>query len=537
MDQCYYFPPRVELNPRRALSNRLLRIYASFLNADHVQANRNIRQRIANGLQIMPPRIGGDQGGTDFCGGTQSSNTVISALARPKDVLGFRPAGFHECQRQMEQLKQGLPEAFHLELPVDNKLKTPLMVWMEQLKFHIELRGMEPVFCVRKTIGTRYIYLNLFTDFGKITADQIQAHITDYESRNTGTVYRDAAGNDVAGYDFFDQHDRENLHLSGIVIRSSLGPNLAQRVSSLCPMNAPGPVVFKHAIDQVMFMNATTIRNLSNELGGLTLSKIPGENVAELTLKVTELARELVGSGSPPTDLMNLISKPYTKGTVQAFQTHALQIHTQVMLGTYGNTWEQMVAQHNLMYQDLVQSGEYPPATGKKDQDDSIQGLLAKIDKLTKIVNNNGNNGKKSGGGSSNNNNNNNNNNKRTCYECGSEDHLVKDCPKKKKDKKNWRHVPPNSKKGEGKTKTVDGTTYKWCGKCRRNKGWWTSGDKLHSTEEHKSKKDQETPKKKESQEEGNLGYVDGPLEFGFCSIIYEDNCKCSQSKGFCGDC
>ena len=101
-DENIFIPPRLELNPRRALPNRLLRAYERLLNADYVQVNRNIRRRLANGLQIMPPRIGGDQGGTDFCGGTQISNTVINALARPKDVLGFRPARFRERQRQTE---------------------------------------------------------------------------------------------------------------------------------------------------------------------------------------------------------------------------------------------------------------------------------------------------------------------------------------------------------------------------------------------------------------------------------------------------
>ena len=85
-----------------------------------------------------------------------------------------------------------------------------------------------------------------------------------------------------------------------MAIRASLGPNLLQRLSSLLQPGEDGPVVFKTALDQCLFMNATTIRTLSNELGGLSLKAIPGESVPALTEKVTELAREIEGSGKHP---------------------------------------------------------------------------------------------------------------------------------------------------------------------------------------------------------------------------------------------
>ena len=52
-------------------------------------------------------------------------------------------------------------------------------------------------------------------------------------------------------------------------------------------------VLFKVALDQVMFMNASTIQNLSDRLGGLALNKVPGEDVSTLTLEASEIAREL----------------------------------------------------------------------------------------------------------------------------------------------------------------------------------------------------------------------------------------------------
>ena len=186
-----------------------------------------------------------------------------------------------------------------------------------------------------------------------------------------------------------DKWDKENLRLSAMAIRDSLGPELHGRVSSLTDASTTGPEYFKVAIDQVSYMNATMIRNLSNKLGQLKLKDIDGESVPKLTEKITEYAREIQGSGSPPSDLKNLISKPYTTGTVDTFKTHALSIHGQVMTGTYTKTWEDMVKGYNLFYQDLVQSDDYPPAKGgAKDQDETIQGMIAKaIDsKLDKLV-------------------------------------------------------------------------------------------------------------------------------------------------------
>ena len=346
------------------------------------------------------PRVGGnvypdtDYGGTApreqkdaqfYCGGTQNSDTAVQSTTSPSDILAHRPDDFRSKQRQIESIKGGLNDALKLELPKNGKLQTPVMTWVNETRNHLVIRGMEPVFSIAidSDGAGNFVYEDILVKFGERAVEQITDHIE---------RFRTGGGTPETRY---DKWDYENLRLSAIVIRESIGPNLLQRISSLLPSDAPGPVVFKTALDQVMHMNATTIRALSNQLGELSLKSIPGESAPDLTEKVTELAREIEGSGKPPSDLINLVSKPYTKGTVDAFKTYALGVHTQVMRGTFKGKWTALVLEHNGFYQDLVQSDEYPPASGKKDDDNNIQALVAKTvdQRLQQRNGNNNNNG------------------------------------------------------------------------------------------------------------------------------------------------
>ena len=115
--------------------------------------------------------------------------------------------------------------------------------------------------------------------------------------------------NIAAGGGIFDAdaHDKDSLRIGGVLVRESLGTDLLERVASVTSLESSGTVLFKVALDQVMFMNASTIRNLSNRLGRLALNKAPGEDVSTLTLEVSEIATELEGSGNAPTDFFAML--------------------------------------------------------------------------------------------------------------------------------------------------------------------------------------------------------------------------------------
>ena len=439
------------------------------------------------------PRVGGIDGSTPWTGGSE-----LDPRTSPLDILCYRPLDFTAKQKQMIALKEGLEESRRLDLPNDTGKTISLVSWIQEVKLLVETRGFDTVFRLVSGLSETY----LLDKWGEVTQSQVEQMIESYT----------------------DRYDLENLRLSGLALRDSLGADLYSRVPSLTGENASGPLIFKVAIDQVMFMNANMIRHLSNTLGSLKLKDIDGENVGKLGEQITQLAREIEGSGRPPSDLLNLVSRPYTTGSVDMFKTYALSVHSQVMTGTYSRTWDKLVTEHNSFYRDLVQSGDYPPANGSnQDQDGVIHALIAQaIDKKLEQIVPSG--GKGRNGGD---NTNSTTRNVRKCFACGSEDHLIRNCPNR--GEKNWRHIPPDTSKGDPTEKTVDGILYRWCGKCRGNKGLWTEGDKAHFTSDHRSRGDGSTPPgvgvsdtpsvptpAPTAGDQANLGFVTTPLEFGF---------------------
>jgi len=470
--------------------------------------------------------------GTAWVGG---SNLGSQTGRTPNDVLCYRPSDFKVMQKQYDMLKVGLEESKRLEL---NGKGISLTAWIQEIRHMVELRGFDTVFRICDTTMSKEVYL--FEQWGELTLADVQRWVEDLKSKAIG-----------------DKFDCENLKLSAIAIRQSLGPELHERVGSMTdPSKTTGPEYFKIAVNQVSYMNASTLRSLSNELSELRLKDIQGESVPNLTQKITQIAREIEGSGQPPHDLLHLVSKPYTKGTDEHFKTHALNIYNKVKTGELKMTWPQVVEQHNLYYQDLVQSKEYGPAKGGKDPDSSIHAMIGAIDRKLEMMKESGEGSRGKSGGS----------NKRTCFNCGSAEHLIANCPtrKNKETDRNWRTVPPDSSKGESKQKVIDGVTYKWCGKCRSNKGLWSGGDKAHFTSEHRGRNDGEIeadPKGSDNIEapKGQLAVIDEPLSFGFIGMTHNDAmnlCRpCSKDeemdqddptsaddydyeypKGFCGD-
>jgi len=116
----------------------------------------------------------------------------------------------------------------------------------------------------------------------------------------------------------------------------------------------------------------------------------------------------------------------------------------------------------------------------------------------------------------------------RKCFNCGSADHLVKYCPKKKKSDSggsNENNANEAKKKPpkwlfmnkDGKTTmTKDGCTYNWCKSCAYNRGKWVT----HKPSECKYKKKESEKKDSEEGEAAEVSIVMELIEGAFLASL-----------------
>ena len=96
----------------------------------------------------------------------------------------------------------------------------------------IETKGFDTVFRVFDPNTMTEVYL--LEHWGEVTLKQIKAWVN---------LLKTSLG---------DKWDRENLRLSAMAMRDSLGPELYNRLSSLCDANTTGPEYFKKAVEQFL---------------------------------------------------------------------------------------------------------------------------------------------------------------------------------------------------------------------------------------------------------------------------------------------
>ena len=118
------------------------------------------------------PRVGGIDGSTPWTGGSE-----LDPRTSPLDILCYRPLDFTAKQKQMIALKEGLEES-----------------------------GFDTVFRLVSGLSETY----LLDKWGEVTQSQVEQMIESYT----------------------DRYDLENLRLSGLALRDSLGADLYSRVVS-----------------------------------------------------------------------------------------------------------------------------------------------------------------------------------------------------------------------------------------------------------------------------------------------------------------
>jgi hypothetical protein len=325
--------------------------------------------------------------------------------------------------------------------------------------------------------------INLLVDFGSLDVEETTTAVQAIKTLNC-------------------PYDENNLKTSGIAVRALLSTSMLQRIKGMVTVNASGPETLAAVVAAHQVLDTSGCRILVEELRKLKLREFPAENVDEFRLKVLEKGRRIEGCLLPPPDLPALIAACFRGTQSVDFNMEVAEWYKKASRRRITD-WREMVSDLTLTYKTLLNNGEWPAATNRKeDVAKTIQGMFSKMEnKLdskinSKIENKLQQSGQSRGGRS---NGGNNQNETRTCHHCGKVGHIKPNCPELKPaassnsgDTKQTttpstlpgkkRYEAPSD--NESHTKKLGQDTWKWCAKCKR----WNKGDSAHLTDEHRAK-------------------------------------------------
>ena len=454
------------------------------------------------------PRIGGLEGPPgDRDAWTGGSN--LHPLQSPPSVKAIRPSQFKFKKGSQESCEKGIRESDHLSRANDagtkDKPAITLTSWLTTIDKHLVSTGMDTVFRILVYKDGSYQERYLLKEWGSLSKSDVQTWVRELQETGVRSSRGVSPDTPTSGESTISRlpvchYDKQNLEMSANFLRESIKSDLWTKIERSLPEKATGPELLYRIIHEHQAQGATVLRNLEDTLRKLKLSQEPGEDVISHSNKVTEVARRIVGSGSPPKDLNLLVANTFLDSTTKQFELEALRIVNEIDRDSDSYDWYKVIDELTVKYESLLQRKQWVAHQTKKE--DPVTALKAEVKQLKRTMQNGKGTDKET----------------RTCYHCNEKGHIAPNCPKKKSadkslaggsngngggsggfnsqkktdgpkgdvghpnKKKKADRIPP--KEGEPEIKTVDGSEWAWCGKCKR----WTKGPKKHGTDEHKTK-------------------------------------------------
>jgi Zinc knuckle len=290
---------------------------------------------------------------------------------------------------------------------------------------------------------------------------------------------------------FFDNYDRKNDKDAKQYLESAV--DLALR-AELRLRQEPGDsaaITWMRILRLVYDGSVERFNRKKDLLKSLTPLTEPGENVHAYSGKVRRICMDLEQAHQFDWNLTLYIAKAFTQVSVEGFRIiwHAKKGAIDEALNecrfltpdairrvmvSKGLHYTTLLTHAEEMYRSLLHNGEWPPAKVVTDPQQAPGAYLANMDQeafnalVQSAVD------QRMGAAK--------------CYNCDKVGHAAKNCPDPKKEKPpgdqtNWRNKKPES--GAALTKTVNGRTFHWCGKCNKGKGTWTG---THEGSAHKGR-------------------------------------------------
>jgi hypothetical protein len=302
----------------------------------------------------------------------------------------------------------------------------------------------------------------------------------------------------------WDTYDRDNNKASSELILSLLGPQLFRDITSRDPdATLPATMIWMHAMANRASLTSDQVEATKAKIKELSPVSIAGQDITKYATLVRELKLELDQVYSYDHSLTKNVLKQMSEVTVEQFHLDVfatlkrMEANLKIIKTMDYDTAEAHMQAQNLsiesimnefepLYEELLTSNDWSPATNKSDKKVPEMNLAASFSTMTEAEINafiakkiEASVGKKNPDPSTDTSN---KPAKISCFACGQEGHKVPDCPNK------------NAPVVEALPTTVAATNPqvvqfkgKWkfyCGTCRR----WTAG---HVTSQHKARKPQ----------------------------------------------
>ena len=298
------------------------------------------------------------------------------------------------------------------------------------------------------------------------------------------------------------------MDLSYNAIMSVLSDSIKQSIQPLLPPTLKyGPILWIYVVCEVRTASFQRIKSLKTQLEMLKLQQTPGENVKTFTTRFLQICLDL--GKNVPSDAPFKLNEQLSTSSVEQFRVKFMarsgavsewvtRIHGMSKAAIDARSGDDnyisiqtLVEEANAEYTMLMASNRWGPQ-GKQDPSGAPEALFTKTELNTFVQKqvSAALKGKKPGSSDKTSTNpvstsSSNSSSKCACFNCGSPDHLKKDCPhdakKNRVPKAAWKANPPTS--NEPQSKNVDGKSWHWCQHC----GFWrlshgTSGHKDPST-------------------------------------------------------
>ena len=410
------------------------------------------------------PRVGG---GTDYAtvwvGG---SNVPEQKRSKPTSINARRPQAFRDAEKISISCTQGLKEDHKLGLDTEAAYSVTFTSWVSAIRGYLEERGMDTVFRIYNSDANTE--QNLLIDWGAASRPAITKWVG---MLNAGLKDKDGSQLDICEF------DQENLKWSGTSLKNSISLKLWQTIEKDVLFGASGPEVFGAIVDKVQQVCASAVRSLTNTLEGMSITTVVRQDVDEFSRMITEIATRIDGTGAAPGDLNVIVAKTFLHADNKMFDSTAVKLWNLADEG--GNMhWRDIIGELTQKYRRLAGQNLWGPAAKTKQQS-AIEADIASMKGTLNALAQQSNGGNRNSGGGSNSSN-------VTCFGCGQQGHMKRNCPNPNSTGSNPQWAAPQS--GASEKKTVNGSVYQYCGKCRQGKGYWNKGDSMHSTAEHRGR-------------------------------------------------